>query len=103
MSEHTPTPFSLKRDLKGNPQLAGYGGLTVMASFHPAGFPTDEEMEHTAIMVVRACNSHEALVAALNRAHTALCSIPKLEDAPELNAQLNEADDIVIASLKGAA
>lgn len=62
MSEHTP--FSIKRDLKGNPQLARYGGLTVMASFHPAGFASDEEMERVAAELVVAGNSHAALVAA---------------------------------------
>lgn len=64
MSQHTP--FSIKRDLKGNPQLAGYGGLTVMASFHPGGFASDAEMEKVAADLVTAGNSHAVLVAALS-------------------------------------
>lgn len=63
-TKHSKTPFRLLRDLKGNPQLAAYRGLTIMASFHPAGFPSDEEMEQTAAFVITACNSHAALLAA---------------------------------------
>lgn len=100
------TPFSIRRDLKGNPQLAGYGALTIMASFHPAGFLSDEAMEKTAAELVIAGNSHESLVAALQLVKQGLetgnvRAKPIIEmDFEAESAPIRTLDEIVDAALK---
>ncbi|WP_449406063.1 hypothetical protein [Massilia phosphatilytica] len=73
-TKHTSTPYAVKKGLHGNPDgvtiwqqklpgMTGAKGIAKMSGVHE-----QEEIEATAAFIVRACNAHEQLVAALKMA-----------------------------------
>jgi len=65
MAEHAPTPYSA-----GIAEIRDAKGRTFACLIR---YETREERDANSAYIVRACNAHEALLAALQMAHAGLC------------------------------
>ncbi len=89
-TKHTPTPYTL------------LGGTRIWLTGADERSVGSIHRPEDAAFIVKACNSHAALLEALELAHTAMSSVPTLENDDELNNLLNDADNKAVAAIAKA-
>lgn len=73
MSAHTPTPWYVQPFARGMPEIRAANGAEI-AEIFPFNFDADDpQTMANARYIVRACNAHDELVAALESAMAVLC------------------------------
>ena len=78
MSDHTPTPWKYEAPQGAfGHEVVGASRLVCQMSHHPG---RQDEAVANAAFIVRACNSHSALVEALEYVRDNLCGLPVHEE-----------------------